>query len=424
MLNSRSNKIAATAFISTLIRVLSAPLILIALSHELSNEELSIYFVFFSLAAVRQLLEAGIGGVLKQKLAIYFLSSDRICNKVKLKSYVNFSFLYFFLLGVTVFLLMSVFGTFFISEKKLDVDWLLPWFLFSLMTFVSTALVPIIIVLDSFQMQMKLQKYQLLSSLTYTISLLCFTYLGYGLTSISIALLLSNSLLYSCSLSSLGDDFLTLLSFSNARKNFNRCFLDIKSFLSKTSLSFLSTFSFWNVIPLICFYFTPAYYSSSFNLTWALLKSGFYMAQMINVSQLTIYTKLSAHPLNCYSRFYKVFTFCMLMLIFGYASFFVVKAFDFQIFKETLEGITLIILIATCILFSPFVLISDFSRCFSEDFYSFNVFMVAISTFVFFLLSFITSNHIFYYGNILVLIISNIFLYIKFMKIKFSMVER
>ncbi|HCH4060369.1 TPA: hypothetical protein ACF311_002303 [Vibrio parahaemolyticus] len=415
MLTNKGNLIAGIAFCSTLVRVISGPIVLLVLSNKFSSEELSIYFVFFSLAAVRQLIESGAGSVLKQRLAYYYIRNNTKLGLVKLSSFVNFTFFYFLVLATMYFFILFFFGTHFIQSKEINVDWKIPWFLFCIISFLSTLIVPLLILLDSFQKQEKLQKFQLISSFTYTIVLIVTILLDFGLYSIVISLFISNLILFLFSIKELWCQIRIIKIRKSFFSNTKKCFLDVKSFIFKAFLSFISIFSFWNLIPLSCFYFTPTEFSAKFNLTWALLKSGFYMTQVLNLSQVTIYTKLSLEPKKCFVRFSKVFIACMLFLIFGYTAFITVKFFDVSLFSGTMTGEFLYVLILVCIFYSPFVLISDFSRCFNNEFFSHDVFHASISCFVIFSIGFYFQSNDYFVFSIAVLLF---FLFLMWNKYK------
>lgn len=391
---TRNNNILIISLLSNSIKVFSGPLILLVISNKLSIDEQALYFVFFSLMAIRQLLESGAGVIFKQFIAHEYL---KINNHVKVKSYVNFSFAYFFILSLTIFLILLFFGTIFISSKGIDIDWHVSWYLLLVVNFISIALVPYLLMLDAFQKQMHLQTIQFVSSVSYSLSLITLIYLNLGLISIAISMFISNIILYSFVYFKFKKDFSSFLQFDNIVKNFKKCFLLSYGLLAKAFFSFFSVFAFWNLVPLICFYIMPVDYSAPFNLTWALLRSGFYIAQVINSSQATIYTKLFTNISSCYNRFIQVSIFCSICLVLGYLLLFFLKLFNLGAFSGVINISELKYLIVCSFLLYPFVALSDFSRVFKEELYVKNLAYISFSTSLLLVVFFLNGkNEIFY----------------------------
>ena len=103
-MKNKSSKIAFFAFTSQIVRVLSGPLSLVVLSSNFSSEQLSFYYTFFSLIAMQQLLEMGIGFTIKQAIAHAYsaISHTTVKNYNRnIQNYFTFSLLWF--VGIALF---------------------------------------------------------------------------------------------------------------------------------------------------------------------------------------------------------------------------------------------------------------------------------------------------------------------------------
>ena len=126
-------------------RVVSGPLMLAFIPLYLTSVQQGYWYTFSSLAALVVFADMGFSTIVLQFAAHSFsgLSFDENKNihgdKIqlwKLSSFFRFSTRWMLKVGLIVFPIIMIGGYFFLNTKQEDVDWKMPWLIFSLSSFV------------------------------------------------------------------------------------------------------------------------------------------------------------------------------------------------------------------------------------------------------------------------------------------------
>ncbi|WP_272659293.1 MULTISPECIES: hypothetical protein [unclassified Providencia] len=368
-------KIASYSSASKLLKVISGPITLLVIGKKLSIEEIGFYFTFFNLIAMQQLAELGIGHVIKQSIAHSIYKNE---NSFKIKSYFYFSAIWF--AGISVFILIFVGygGVLFYSSYDGNVEWLYPWWTLVISTSFVTLFLPILLLLEGSQRQLKLYKSQAVSSIINPFAICISLYFNFGLYSISVGLLLSNIallfLLYTPFRAILGQ-----IRSYNYKFTFKLTFNELWPLLSKVSIVWGLGFVFWNGFNLIAFKTLPPTDAGKIIFTFTLAKAGFSISESITQSHMTLYAaQISQNKIKqTYLSFLRYRKLAILTLMVGYGLFMALNTIipGFYIFHKTspteitsqifLFFITLLLLTTNnnfirCFKVEPFVYVSTY----------------------------------------------------------------
>lgn len=359
---SKDKKISLLSIFSAVFKIFGGPLTLIFISQYLSESELALYYAFFSVLALKSLLEAGVGNVLRR----YYAFS----NKDNEKSYLfKFSVYWYGVISILFFVLTYFGGDWYFSSYQGDIDWRAPW----LLTVFIISLRIFLLILDSFvdgnQNQIDYRIITLISLVVTTISLITSLYLGFALYSIFISQFigfLSSVVYYFTRRKSLFG-----ISWDFSDFNFIKIFNKLWPLLSKTFIVWFVGYFFWNGFNLIAFKILDVKYAGMVGFSLALSKAGYDVAYSLFINQSTLISYYLSKNRNsdALSLFYRYSVLSLVILICGYSLFIFLKykEFDFSLFSKTIElkQLTWLFLFYTLVLIKS--LIHNFVRCFNVE---------------------------------------------------------
>lgn len=371
---SSYKKVALISLFSRGLKVISGPVVLLAMSTLLTSEEMAFYFTFLSVVAFKQMAELGIGYTLKQFTAHAFkLNQEGVWlekSRGIIKGYHKFAVRWFLFVSLFMLLIIGFIGYLFFKDYDGTVNWLTPWLCLVLVLSISLLFMPFQIILEGAQKQESVYKSRLRYALANAVTLVLCFYFDFGLYSIAIASILSNSILY---LTLLGDIKWLLSSFRNLDVNIS--FVDVAKELwpvcSRVSIIWCVGFFFWNSFNLISFKVFDLELAGKISFSLAMAKAGYSIAESILASQLTFYSNMVAkgQATSAINRFYKFRSISILLAISGYG-FAICCMYLFPDFfvVEKMVGVNLFVQIA--IYFTILLFITsqnNFVRCYKVE---------------------------------------------------------
>lgn len=389
-------KVSLYALLSQSSRLLSGPLVLLVISSKLTSEQMSYYYSFFSIIAMQQLLEMGLGFAIKQFIAHAYKEREGKwleSSILDVKSYFRFACLWFAFIFVFILFGIGFFGDYFFSSEYSEIDWSIPWWSLVFASAIATGLTPILFLLEGCQRQVEIYKARLFSGLSASATTCILMAAGFDLYSIAISVVISNFVMYVYlyrHIYEINMSFQRVVGFS---KTIKETFFELWPMVSKMSLTWVMGYFFWNSFNLIAFkQFTPDL-AGKLGFTLALARAGFGIAESIVASQSTIYAKqISEGKVEiAVLAFKKGMNQSLGLLIFGYASFCSVNMIipDLYIFNKSLDLNQTIQVFIYFILLLPVILQSNFCRCFKkEPYFYISIFSNIAVPIVFFLISY------------------------------------
>lgn len=325
------------------IKLLAGPITLLFVSKSLSSEQISFYYTFFSLVAMQQLAELGLGHTLKQFIShAYKFDGDQwsIESKSKIMGYVRFGVKWFMVVAIFVVVVVGPLGVVYYSDYAGVVSWLYPWLMLIMVSALMTVLMPIQLLLDATQNQKQVYQAQSVSALVNSVSIWIFITIGCGLYTIPLALIVSNAVFYVL-LYRYASSFYRALSHVKVVDDFEVIFKELWPLLSKVSVTWGVGFLFWNGFNLIAFKIYDADYAGKVIFTIALARAGFGLADSLFSSQITVisYKIAQGYVLQAqqYARRYQLLA--LSVLVVGYSGFCVLSSImpDIFIFQKTVS---------------------------------------------------------------------------------------
>jgi hypothetical protein len=327
--------IAIYSFIAKGLRVSLAPLSLLVLTMTLSIEEISFYYVFFSLIAMKQLAEMGLGKVIRQFIAHKNITQD-LESKIKAPSltsvYDYFSFSYIWFTGVCLFIILIVgpLGYIYFSPYEGNVNWFLPWCILVLVSGISLLNMPLECLLDGTQKQIEVKKVRILCGIIYTLLFITFLYCDLGLYSAPLSILCSELLVFYL-FRKLSLIYLNPPKFLELDINkFTIVFKELKSILFRTMIIWGAGYFFWHGFNLIAFKVLTIEMAGQLALTIALARAGLDLSVSMVIGQSTLYGSLIAQDKEntAYHLFIKYTLIGGGILIVGYSAFLIALKFS------------------------------------------------------------------------------------------------
>lgn len=397
---ARGLEISIYSALTSVIRIVSGPIVLLVISDRFSSEEIGFYYTFFSLVAMQQLAELGLGHTLKQYIShAYKVQDDIWCykSKIKIKAYISFGFKWFCFVSTFIMFLVGPAGWYYYSDYTGSVDWSTPWVALIIVSALVTLLTPIQLAIDATQNQKQVFKAQFISSLIGTFSICIFVYAGCSLYTIALSTLLSSIVLYIVLYDRISHLYRELTALSS-QDNTKDIFDELWPMLSKVSIVWGLGFLFWNGFNLIAFKIYDTEYAGKVIFTLVLARAGYNLAESIFSSQMTVIAnKIATGHINEvieYAGKYQKLS--ILVLTLGYFAFFFASIiFDkLLIFEKITEPeytasifaffFSLLVLttrtnLVRCFKVEPFVFVSIFhSISVPFSFYVFNAFSVTL----------------------------------------------
>lgn len=355
------------------IKLLAGPITLLFISKNFDSEQISFYYTFFSLVAMQQLAELGLGHTLKQYIShAYTLDGGEwtIESKIKIKGYIWFGFKWFIAVALFVIIVVGPVGWYYYSDYSGNVTWLYPWVMLVLVSAFVTALIPIQILLDATQNQKLVYQAQSVSALVNSVAIWILITLDFGLYTIPLALMISNIIFYLQI--SRNAKFLFLdLRYIQANDDLKNIFKELLPLLSRVSVVWAVGFLFWNGFNLIAFKIYNVDYAGKVIFTIALARAGFGLADSFFSSQITVISyKISqgcVKQAQVYARRYQIIA--LSVLVVGYSVFCILRNImpNFFLFQKivSLDYCVSIFLFFISVLY--LVTQNNFIRCFKVE---------------------------------------------------------
>lgn len=390
----KGKKIAVMALFSQLLRIISGPITIVLVASRLSNEEMSFYYSFFNVIAIQQILELGLGFVIRQYIAHDFKLDGKgswdDLSKNNIKSYMNLSYIWFFFIAVFILFGVGLFGQFFFSSYTGIIIWQQPWWAMVILTGITVVFTPLQFLVEGCQKQLSLYRARVLSAITSAIALCISLYFGFGLFSIAISVLFSNVALYAGIFPSV---VMLLKQVKNNKpsKSNKDTLIEIWPMLSRISITWIMGYFFWNAFNLIAFKLLPIDLAGRFGFTLSLARAGLSVVDSVIASQTTIYSSLISDGRANIARIYfnKVLFLSSVLLVIGYG--FYVCGYivfpQFFVFSKTLDLNSTLWMFLYFILLFPVLSQANFCRCFKIEPYFYLSFFVNIQVPVVFFIS-------------------------------------
>ncbi|PSU68070.1 hypothetical protein C9J22_18310 [Photobacterium phosphoreum] len=359
---SIDKKISVLSLLSAIFKIFGGPITLIFIAQYLSSEELAIYYAFFSILALKSLLEAGVGNVLRR----YYAYSN---NDTEISAYFKFSIYWYSLISIIFFISTFFGGIWYFSSYKGDIEWEIPWMLTVSIISIRIFLLIFDSYLDGNQKQIDYRVATLISLIINTVTLLLSLYSNLGLLSIFISQLFSTIsyiiylILRRKSLFTTKWDFSVFGFFIILKK--------LWPLLSKTFIVWFVGYFFWNGFNLISFKVLDIETAGLIGFSLALAKAGYDVAFSIFINQSTLISYYISQKQGelAVSLFKKYSIISMVMLLLGFSLFLLFKIYGFNlsVFTKTVNSYQLFWIFCFYILVLIKSLIHNFVRCFNIE---------------------------------------------------------
>ena len=398
------NSVASIAFLGQTIKLISGPAVLLVLSKELSSAQMAIYFTFFSLIAVQQILEMGLGFTIKQFIAHSYKTKDNIWtleSKEIVKGYLSFSLRWYFVISLFVLIFIGGFGLYFFTDNGTNIEWKLPWILVILLTAFFVNFIPYQFLIDGCQDQKTLYKARLVSSTINASSLMISLSLDFELYSLVISIFLSNLSLYLLLFIQLKSKY-CCLSKARSRYNMKTVFNKVWPMLSKLSVTWIFGYFFWNAFNLIAIKMLNINTAGKLAFTLSLALAGYNISSVIINSQTTVFSQLisNGNASQAVKDFNKSNHVSIAIIILGYVSFlfFYLKFDEFYFFEKVLPTNYVIPIFIYFTLLLPIVNQANFARCYKkEPYFTFSLCLNISVPLVFLIICVLTNEPAFVY---------------------------
>lgn len=407
-----SSKISLFSVLGRLVRIISGPLTILIVSRFLTIEEIGVYYTFFNLIAMQQLMELGLGHTIKQYISHAHKSHDVIEQPAlnKISDYFSFSMLWFF--AVSIFSLVGIgfFGELFYGSLDNGIDWQGAWWFLVIVVSLTTVFLPFQFLIEGIQKQLFFYKVQFVFSLFYSLLICIFISFGLKLYSIPAAMLASNLLLYLLLLGGGWKYISEIVRYSVKNyswADFKSTFTEIWPMLSRVSIVWGVGFLFWNGFNLIAMKTYSPEYAGKIIFSLTLARAGYSIAESILNSQMTLFAKeiASGEVLKSYSRFVTLRLYSLALLVIGYSSFVLINVLfpNFYIFKKIVDLPTLLQIFLFFLVLLILTLSNNFVRCFKiEPFVKISIAHSLMLPSVFYISSLYKSNYVFLYCTLVI----------------------
>lgn len=355
------------------IKLLAGPITLLLIAKNLNSEQIGFYYTFFSLVAMQQLAELGLGHTLRQFIAhAYKLEGNTwTCgSKAKIKAYISFGFKWFSAVALFLIVVVAPAGWFYYSDYNGTVNWLSPWLMLIGVSALFTSLIPVQILLDATQNQKRVYQAQSVSALVNSVAIWVLISLGAGLYTIPLALIASNTVFYVL-LSPLVRPFYQALLDVKVSANLFSIFKELWPLFSRVSIVWAVGFLFWNGFNLISFKIYDADFAGKVIFTIALARAGFGLAESLFSSQITVisYKIAQGHIQHAQQYAKKYQLIALLILVLGYSAFCILTQLwpSFFLVQKTVDLEYTISIFLFFILNLVLIVQNDFVRCFKVE---------------------------------------------------------
>lgn len=346
------------SMLGTIWRVAFTPFSLLLIALKMTPEMQGFYYLFFSIAGMQQIIEAGFSHTLVQsvshemgnvKFEKHYLVGDG-SSLYNIGQAMRLGFLWYFLIGLFCLIVIYPIGYFFIAKDHADnLDlWFVPWTAFIISFTLNLLLYPVNFFFEGILHLEKIYKnrfiIQLSSSIVFVVALL----LGCGLYSI-----------LAFSLCSFVTNFMTL--FLPNRKQFLEyifCFPTMTYFRTifkwqlKVGLVWCSGYLYWQLPTIIIFSYLGPVCSGQYSMTMNVVNAVMNIGQVFIKTKAALIGKLRAMNLflEAYTLYKKYSKWSYITIFLGSICFLSMKLVipDFVIWERMLSFSQILILFIFC----------------------------------------------------------------------------
>lgn len=196
------NKDTISTFYNSIVKILSGPLLLLAIPTFLNQVEQGYWYTFTSIAALAVFADLGFATIVLQFSAHEFAfcrfkeDGTVIGDKEhfwKLASFFHFTIGWLKKVSIIVFPVIVIGGYFFLNEKGDMVNWKIPWMIYSCASALFFMVSSILSFLEGCNSVAKTQKIRMIMTAVSVIIMLLSLYFGLGLYALASAMVLSSS---------------------------------------------------------------------------------------------------------------------------------------------------------------------------------------------------------------------------------------
>lgn len=392
----KNTRVASLSILSQSFRILSGPLTIFIIAKTLSVSEMSIYYAFFNVIALQQIMEMGVGFTIRQYIShAYKIDKDKKwlnSSKEKIISYMRFSFVWYMVISMFVLLIVGFAGEYFFSSYEGTSNWMQPWWTLVIFISVFTIFTPIQFLVEGCQQQLSLYKARLISGVLSSVSLCISLYYGAGLYSIVVSIIVLNIVLY-IFIYNQSKRLVSEIINIKPNQGLFLTFIDVWPMLSKISVTWILGYFFWNSFNLIAFKTLSNDQAGRFGFTLSLAKAGYSIAESLIASQTTIYSNYISNGLidKARKQFERLMLLSMAILFIGFSSYIILYLSlpDLFIFKKTLGLDLTLSIFVYFILLLPITSHASYCRCFKvEPYFRLSLFINIQVPIVFFIICF------------------------------------
>lgn len=197
------NRDTLATFYNSIIKILSGPLLLLAIPTFLNQVEQGYWYTFTSIAALAVFADLGFATIVLQFSAHEFAfcrfkkDGSVVGEKEhfwKLTSFFHFMIGWLKKVSIIVFPIIVIGGYFFLNEKGDMVNWKLPWMIYSCASALFFMVSSILSFLEGCNSVAKTQKIRMLMTAVSVVAMLLSLYFGFGLYALTLAMVLSSSI--------------------------------------------------------------------------------------------------------------------------------------------------------------------------------------------------------------------------------------
>lgn len=245
-----------------MLRVLTGPLSIFFITTKLTPLEQSVYYTFLSIAAIQWVFELGVSTSVVQKMA-------SLKSKNNINALIQLGFLFFSILALILFFILLIYAKWVLEAS--DLNWLNAWILYS--SFICLNIVNnfLLIIEEGKINPDKVYFTKLISSFSYSLTLILSLKFGYGLLSLGF----SQIAIFIVVIIMMNHNYKMVIQSINSIK-FIRSYIifrNIIKFQFKLSIVWITGYLFWNFYTIFFFKYVDEVFSGQFSATNAIFNA-------------------------------------------------------------------------------------------------------------------------------------------------------
>ncbi|HBD1930096.1 TPA: hypothetical protein KIE84_004330, partial [Escherichia coli] len=311
-LQNKSDSIALLSLFSSSIKFLVGPLTLVIVSTLLTTEEIGFYYTFLSIVAAQEMMEFGLGNVIRQHYA-------HSKNQRDISRYYTFSLIYYSLTSILFLIIGQIIGLIVFDSYQGNIQWLIPWTITVSAAAIKNLTLPVSAYLDGVQQQEKLQVANIYSSIFSSIVLWLALWFGFGLYSLSLYMISFAIFFMFQTASNVVNKNLIHFSINEIKSTFSELWV----LLRRTAIVWMIGYLFWNGFNLISFSLKGAEFAGVIGFSIALARAGVNISNSMFLNQTTLISKMisDGYIAESVKILKKYLLICSVFLIFGFLIF-------------------------------------------------------------------------------------------------------